>query len=120
MWIKKRKENEQLVGEIEIARNELKNTRRKLEEALVVRDAFNQIYHDHDQGHDSKMMPSLMMIDFLTRFLATQPPFYHPDRCQSLSNHSHRHYHHHYHCIVSIYSKFSPFYAVSFSYFEFG
>ena len=68
MWIKKRKENEQLVGEIEIARNELKNTRRKLEEALVVRDAFNQIYHDHDQGHDqghdSKMMPSLMMIDF--------------------------------------------------------
>ena len=105
MWIKKRKDNEQLVGEIEIVRNELKSTRRKLEEALVVRDAFNQIYHDHDQGHDqghdSKMMPSLMMIDFLTRFLATQPPFYHPDRCQSsFSNHSHRHYHHHYHCIV--------------------
>ena len=62
MWIKKRKENEQLVGEIEIARNELQNTRRKLEEALVVRDAFNQIYHDHGQGHDSKMMPLLMMI----------------------------------------------------------
>ena len=62
MWIKKRKENEQLVGEIEIARNELKNTRRKLEEALVVRDAFNQIYHDYDQGHDSKMMPLLKMI----------------------------------------------------------
>ena len=40
MWIEKKEENEQLSNDIENARRELKSTRRKLEEALVVRTAF--------------------------------------------------------------------------------
>ena len=36
MWMEKRKENEQLSEDVKSAQKELKSTRKKLEEALVV------------------------------------------------------------------------------------
>ena len=48
MWVETKKNNEQLREEVEVAKEELSNTKKKLEEALVV-CVHTDLYHSFVQ-----------------------------------------------------------------------
>ena len=45
MWVETKKNNEQLRKEVEVAKEELSSTKKKLEEALVVCTMYTDLYH---------------------------------------------------------------------------